>query len=72
MQNSVNDFEAYYVEQMNCENQLPGFITEFFRTEACLAVSETKCIYIVSDIIFNKKYILKQVSKKLLSHSEKE
>ncbi len=72
MQNIEKEFNTYYLEQLNQNNPLPSFITEFFTIRACLSFSDTKCIYIISDIIFDQKYILKQVSKQHLSQSEKE
>ncbi len=72
MQNIEKEFNTYYLDQLNHNYLLPSIITEFFDTQACLVFSEAKSIYIVSDIIFSQKYILKQVSRQHLAQSEKE
>ncbi len=72
MQNIEKELNTYSSDQPNDKDLLPPFITKFFTIRTRLVFSETKCVYIVSDIIFNKKYILKQVSGQHLSRSEKE
>lgn len=72
MQNIEEEFNSYYLDNLNKDELLPSFITEYFNIEACLSSSETKCVYVISDIIFSRKYILKQVSRQHFSQSEVE
>jgi len=66
------DFATYYMDQLHSNEMLPSFILDFFEVKACLSFSDTKCVYVVSEILSNKQYILKQVSITHLAQSKME